>query len=92
MMSLTSMVGGGLVASLLLAVLKKILGKLEGRWGRLATQVVLLCFSFAVVGVGLAVNLLPEEISSAIWMVFASGIALYDVFYKSLYKKGIKGK
>jgi hypothetical protein len=84
-------VGSGIVASLLLAIITKLLGKIEGRFGSLITQLALLIFCIIVVSVVYAFNVfIPENILKVIWFIFSSGIAFYEVIFKSIYQKAIK--
>jgi len=91
-MDITTIAGGAIVASLLVQVVKVIGGKIEGRWGSLVSQVVLLLASFFVAGVGAAIKLLPPEILNTTITIAVSGMAVYEVVWKAIYKEGIRGE
>ena len=91
-MDLTTLAGAGLVASLLVQLAKIIVGKIEGRWGAVATQVILLCASFCVAGIGTALKLLPPQIIQTTLSVLVSGMAIYEIGYKAIYQNLLQGK
>lgn len=83
--------GGSLVASLIVQLLKKFLAGISKKWGALATQVVLLLVSLAIAGVLTASTLLPESWLMVGGAIFAGAITLYEVLYKAVVQKAIKG-
>lgn len=90
-MDITFLLGGGILASLIVGTLKEVFGKVEGRWGKTVTLVVLFAASCGVAGLGAAFKLLPQNIAESVLSVFTTGITLYEVFYKAIYLNGIKG-
>jgi len=91
-MDITFLLGSSVVAVLVVQILKDVVGKIEGRFGKLYTQLLLLSVSFAVAGIGSLVGKLPPEILQITGIIFASGMAIYEVVYKALYEKAIKNK
>ena len=89
-MDLTFLVGGGILASVIIQTLKALLGKVEGRWGSLVTLLVLLAASFGIAGLGAAFKLLPQQIIDATLAVFATAVVVYETLYKAIYVNGIK--
>jgi len=83
--------GGSLLAVLCLQVIKELLGKIENRWGKTITLLVLLIVSFGIAGSGALMNLLPTEVLTMTGSIFAGAIAIYEVLYKALYRSAIKG-
>lgn len=91
-MDILALSGGGLVASLIIQLVKKYAGKVEGRYGKLITQALLLVACFAVAGIGAGVKLLPPEIINTTIAIFVSGMAIYQIAYKGIYEGAIKGE
>lgn len=90
-MDTTFLLGSSLVAVLIVQVLKDLFGKLQGRFGAIWTQVILLAVSFGVAGIGVLIHGLPPEIINITGIIFASSIAIYEILYKAIYQQAIKG-
>jgi len=84
-MDISFLLGGSVVAVLLIQVIKDITGKMEGKLGRLWTQVIVLCVSFAVAGVGVWVGKFPPFVLEVTGVVFTTTIAIYEVLFKALW-------
>lgn len=91
-LDLSTLAGFSLVASLVVGLLQSWLGKIEGRFGKLATLALLLVASFAVAGIAIGFKYLPNNIAETIIQLFAGAIAIYQVFYKAIYLGAIKGE
>jgi len=89
-MTLATLVIPAVVATLLTQIGKQLLGKVSAKWGALASQITLLIVAFGVAGVGAFFQFLPDAWVQSTLTVFASAMVLYEIFYKSLYKKVIK--
>lgn len=88
----SSLFGAGAGAMVLVQLVKKLLGKIEGKYGTLITQAVLLAASFGVALLGVAFKLLPQDIVIAVAGVFGSAMAVYEVLWKGLCQQAIKGE
>jgi hypothetical protein len=91
MTDVTFLLGSSVIAVLCVQVLKDLLGKVENRWGSLISQLTLLVVSFGIAGFGVLFNRLPPEIINTTVLIFASAMAIYEVCFKALYQKAIKG-
>lgn len=89
-MDITFLLGSSAVAVVLVQGLKYLYGKVSDRYGALVAQLTLLAVSFCVAGIGAGLQLLPPEILETTLVVFASAIAIYEVFVKALWQKAIK--
>jgi hypothetical protein len=90
MLDVTFLLGSSVVAVLIVKLLKDLLGKVEGRWGALVSQLTLLVVAFGVAGAGVLFQKLPPEIIETTLLVFASAMTIYEVFWKAIYEKVIK--
>ena len=79
------------VVILAVQILKELYGKVSARWGALIAQISLLCVSFLVAGIGAMLGKLPPEIYQTTLTIFASGMVVYEVFYKAIYIDAIRG-
>lgn len=92
MINIDFILGGSVVAVLLVQILKAIIGKIEGRYGTLLTQFILLCVSFFIAGLGAVIKLLPPEILQGTIDVAVGAVAIYEVIYKGIWQQAIRGK
>ena len=91
-LDISTLAGFSLVASIIVGLLKAWFGKIEGRFGKLATLALLLMASFAVAGLGIGFKYLPNDIVEVVYAIFVGGVAIYQVFYKAIYQQSIKGE
>jgi uncharacterized membrane protein YfcA len=91
-LDLPTLAGFSAVASLVVGLLQSWLGKIEGRFGKLATLALLLIASFAVAGIGIGFKYLPNNIVEVVYAIFVGGIAIYQIFYKAIYQQSIRGE
>lgn len=87
-----NLLGGGLVAMLLVQLGKKLLKSVNDRYGALATQALLLVASILVAVAGWFINLLPAEFVQTTVTIFASGMIVYEVLWKALFKEAVMGE
>lgn len=90
-MDISTLVIPSVVVILAVQILKDIYGKVSARWGALIAQIALLCVSFMVAGIGAMIGTLPPEMYQTTLTIFSSGMVIYEVFYKAIYKGAIKG-
>lgn len=85
--------GGSIVASVLIGFLKNwIKSFIEPRWGALGIQATLLVIAFLLaLGVSLWQNYVTAEVGKLIIGIFLGATALYEVIWKAIYQKAIKG-
>jgi len=80
--------GTSVVAVFLLNLLKKwIKDVVSPRWGDLGVQAALLAISFALAGIGKAMDLLPPEGLKLIGAIYTGAILIYQILIKSVYQK-----
>jgi hypothetical protein len=90
--TISQLAGAGLVATLLVSVLKNAYKGLSDRYGALISQVVLLIVSVLIALAGAYIKLLPANVLEFALGVFASAMALYEIAYKAIFEQAIKGK
>ncbi len=91
-MDISFLLGGSVLAVLLVQILKDVLGKVSNRYGALISQITLLIVAFGIAGVGVLLQLLPPDVLTATGTIFVSAMACYEVLYKSIYQQVIKGQ
>lgn len=89
---LPNLLGGGLVAMLLVQLGKKALKHLNDRYGALATQLMLLAASVFVAVGGWLTRFLPPEFLQTTIAIFASGMLIYEILYKAFWVEAVKGE
>lgn len=87
----TFLTGGSLVASLVVASLKKLLKDVSDRWGALATQILLFVVCLLVASIAWSFKFVPANILGSASMIFAGAMVLYEVGYKAIWQSAIKG-
>lgn len=85
--------GSSLLACFLTSLLKAIIKqKIEPRWGNLGIHAFLLLIAILLAGGGIALELIPDNISTAIIAIFAGSVAIYEVLVKTIYQRAIKNQ
>mgnify|MGYP001573564650 CR=1 FL=1 len=91
-MDYTFLLASSAISVVLVQIGKDLLGHIEGRWGALASQLVLLAVSFLIGAVGVFFDKLPPNLIANTTTIFVSSMAIYEILYKSLYLKVIKNQ
>ena len=91
-MDISFLLGGSVVAVLLVQLIKTAYGKVEGRFGSLITQLIVLAASFIVAGAGMAFRLLPPQIIQVTTEITVGAIAIYEILYKAIFVQALQNK
>jgi hypothetical protein len=89
---ITTLLGTGVVSSVILQLLKGAIAKIPARYSSISTQIVLAIVSLVVVLVATLINLLPANVIAYAIGTFVSAMGIYEVLYKALYQQTIAGK
>lgn len=81
----TFLTGGSVVATLLTGMVKQVFATVDKKYGSMATQGVLLVVSIIVALLMAGLKLLPSEWLATAGGIFAGGIAIYEVGYKTIW-------
>jgi len=90
-MDLVILVATSAVGVLGTQFLKLLLGKVSDKYGALMAQISLLAISLLLGAIASIVKLLPANIVETTGAIFLTSMGIYEVLYKNIYKKVIRG-
>jgi uncharacterized membrane protein len=85
--------GGSLLASLVIGSLKEFIKKnIAPRYGDLGVNIALFVIALIISFVYWGMKFLPTEVISTATIILAGAIAIYEVLFKAILNKAIKGQ